>query len=87
MPGVSSPLQGQLSVESRDELDVWHAWQSNKILVTKRNLKRQFVRHTRVDKNRQILGISKILPGILVNISEGYEDCNSIFVIRYFYKS
>ena len=47
MQGVSAPLKGQLSVENRDELDMWHAWQSNKILDTKRNLRKQFVRHTR----------------------------------------
>jgi len=46
MQGFSPPLQGQLSVESRDDLDVWHAWQSNKILDIRRNLKGQFVRHT-----------------------------------------
>jgi len=46
MQGFSPPLQEQLSVASRNLLAVWHAWQSNKILDTKRNLNRQIVRHT-----------------------------------------
>ena len=40
-------IQGQLNAESRDLLYVWHAWQNNEYLGTKRSLNGQFVGQSR----------------------------------------